>query len=171
MPILDIILAIILALAVFSGLRKGLIRSLGRIFGLVFGAFFASRFYLTLFEWGRHWAGDHEAAGKIIAFVVLFIIATQLIQLIFYIIEKIFNLLAFIPGSKYINNILGGALGLLESALFLGLIAFVIIRYTPEDSGIAVRLADSLIVPWLLKAVNLILPVLPEALKALKTIF
>lgn len=171
MPILDIILGIFLALSVFSGLRKGLIRSLGRIFGLIFGAFFASRFYLLLFEWGQSWAGEHEMAGKIIAFIILFVVATQLIQLIFYLIEKLFNLIAFIPGSKYINNILGGALGLLESALFLGLIVFVVIRYVPTESAVAVRLGESLIVPWLLKIVDLILPILPEALKALKAIF
>jgi membrane protein required for colicin V production len=170
MIIFDIVLAVILATFIFSGLRKGLIRSLGSIVGLILGAFVASHFYLTFFEWGRSLAGDHEAIGKVIAFIVLFIVVTSLINLVFFLIEKVFNLLAIIPGSRYINNILGALLGLLEGSLFLGLIVFVASRYAIIGNLFGDNLAKSVIAPWLLKIVNIVLPILPEALKALKSI-
>jgi len=170
MSIIDIIIFLILAFVTFKGLKKGLIRSLGRLFGLVFGAYFASRFYLHFFEWGSYWVKDHEALGKILAFVILFVVATQLTNFLFYLIEKIFNFLAFIPGSKYINNLLGGALGLLEGSLFLGLIAFVASRYAEIDTSFGVTLTNSFLVPYLLKVVNILLPILPEALKVLQSI-
>lgn len=149
---------------------KGLIRSVGRIIGLIIGAFVASHFYLVFFEWGRSLAGSHEAVGKVIAFIALFIVASSLVNLIFFIIEKIFNFIAFIPGSRYLNNILGALLGLLEGSLFLGLIVFVASRYALIGQLFGDSLAQSIIAPWLLRVVNIILPVLPEALKALKSI-
>lgn len=167
---LDIGLAVILIFFTYQGLMKGLIRSIGRIFGLIIGAYVASNYYLLVFEWSRDWVTGYEIAGKIGAFIILFIAATQLTQLIFFIIEKIFNLLAIIPGSKYINNVLGGLLGLIEGSLFLGLIIFVVSRYAVINDLLSDLLVTSIIVPWLLKIVNIILPVLPESLKALNSI-
>jgi len=172
MIIFDIVLIVLLAGFVFSGLRKGLIRSLGRIIGLIIGAYVASHFYLTFFEWGYSyaWVASHEASAKVIAFIILFIVASSLTNLVFYLIEKIFNLIAIIPGSRYLNNILGAILGLLEGSLFLGLVVFVASRYALIGNLFGDNLVKSVIAPWLLKVVNIFLPVLPEALKALKSI-
>lgn len=167
---LDLILAAILAIFVFSGLTKGLIRSLGRIFGLIIGAYIASNFYLLLFEWGQSWVGGREALGKVLSFIILFVVATRLVYFIFYLIEKIFKLIAIIPGSKYINNILGGLFGLIEGSLFLGLIFFVALRYEVISNIFGKNLEESIIIPWLLKVVDLVLPILPEALQLLKTL-
>ncbi len=93
-------------------------------------------------------------------------------DLLFKLIEKFFNFIAFIPGSKYINNLAGAILGFFEGALFLGLIIFVVSRYAFIGNllGISAQLTSSTIAPLLLYVVNLILPVLPEALKTLKSI-
>ncbi len=172
MSIFDLVLAIILVITTFGGLRKGLIRSLGHIVGLIIGAYVASHFYKIFLEWGSSWTwvAEHQAVSNILAFIILFIVATQAINLIFFLIEKLFNLLAFIPGSKYINNILGAVLGLLEGALFLGLIIFVASRYAIIGNFFGNNIANSLIAPWLLKVVNIVLPILPEALKGLTSI-
>jgi len=85
-------------------------------------------------------------------------------------IEKTFNIIAVVPGSKYINNILGGALGLLEGSLFLGLIFYMISRYPFFGSNFSEMVRESIIIPWLNFAVDLILPILPQALKALQSL-
>ncbi len=170
MSIIDLVILFILVFFTYHGLKKGLIRSLGNLVALIFGAYFASHFYLKFFEWGSVWVKDHEALGKVLVFIILFIAATQLVNFVFFLIEKIFNLIAFIPGSKYINNLLGGVLALLEGSLFLGLIIFVASRYAVIDTMFGNHLTNSFFAPHLLKVVNLILPVLPEALKALKAI-
>ena len=137
MSIIDLVILFILVFFTYHGLKKGLIRSLGNLVALIFGAYFASHFYLKFFEWGSVWVKDHEALGKVLAFIILFIAATQLVNFVFFLIEKIFNLIAFIPGSKYINNLLGGVLALLEGSLFLGLIIFVASRYAVIDTTVS----------------------------------
>ncbi|MFA5023827.1 MAG: CvpA family protein [Patescibacteria group bacterium] len=170
MSIFDISLIIILGGFTLSGLFKGLIRLLGHLVGLIIGAYIASHFYLLFFSWWQGIFNGHDNIGKVASFIVLFIVATRLIDLAFYLIEKFFNFLAFIPGSKYINNLLGALLGFLEGALFLGLIIFVASRYSLIGNFFGSQLTNSQIAPFLLKIVKIILPILPEALKALKAI-
>jgi len=172
MSIFDIILLIILGGFILNGLSKGLINLLGRVLGLIVGAYISSHFYLQLFELIKNIFKGNDSVGKIVTFIVLFFVITKLMDILFKIIEKLFNFIAFIPGSKYINNIAGAVLGFFEGALFLGLIIFVISRYAIIGNllGISSQLTSSSVSPFLLKIVNLILPVLPDALKTLKSI-
>ena len=171
MSIFDISLIIILAAFVFNGLFKGVIRSVGHIIGLFVGAYVASHYYLVLFEWGKNLAAGHDNAGKVIAFVILFVLVARLVDFLFVLLEKLFKLVAIIPGSKYINNLLGAALGFLEGALFLGLIIFVISKYAIIGHFFGDQIVNSRIAPLLLKVANLAMPLLPEALKAIKSLF
>jgi len=170
MSTFDIILLIILGAFTVSGLFKGIIRIVGRLVGLIAGAYIASRFYLNLYDWGKNIVNGHENAGKVIAFIILFVVVTRLVVWLFILLEKLFNFIAVIPGSKYINNLLGAVLGFLEGSLFLGLILFVISRYSLIGNFFGDQLTNSRIAPFLLKIVDIILPFLPEALKALKSI-
>jgi len=172
----DIVLLVILLVFCYQGLAKGLIRLLGKLAGLIAGAFLASHFYLQAFDlilhvgWISRQLAERPGLGKTLSFIALFILATWLVDLLFAVVEKIFNLIAFIPGSKYLNNIAGAVLGLLEGALFLGLIIYVASRYTIIENAFGGQLQASVVAPHLLQVVNLILPVLPEALKALQSI-
>jgi len=172
MSILDISLLIILAGFVINGLSKGLISLVGRLVGLLTGVFIAGHFHVGVFYWARDTfnISGNEFIGKIITFIVILILATYLIDAIFRILEKVFNLIAIIPGSKYINNLAGAVLGFIEGALFLGLIIFIISRYAylGDLLGLGEKLASSIVVPSLLKLVDFILPFLPEALRLLK---
>lgn len=170
MSIFDISLLIILGGFAVNGLFKGIIRLVGHFAGLIIGAYIASHFYLNLYEWGKSIANGHENIGKVLAFIILFIVVTRLVILVFDLIEKLFKFIAVIPGSKYINNLLGAALGFLEGAIFLGLILYVISRYAFIGNFFGDQLANSVIAPFLLNIVGIILPLLPEALKALKSL-
>jgi len=176
MSIFDISLLVILAGFVLNGLFKGLIRILGQVVGLIAGAYLASHFYLNFYDWWKdwqwwqNWALDHDSAAKVISFIILFVLAVRLIDFGFVVIEKVFKFIAVIPGSRFINNILGAALGFLEGALFLGLIIYVVSRYTLLGGYWGEQLSGSIVSPVLLKVVDIILPILPEALKVLKSI-
>lgn len=170
MSTFDIVLLVILAAFTFSGLSKGLIRLLGRIAGLIIGAYIASHYYLLVYQWGADFAKGHDSIGKVVAFILLFIVVTRLIYFVFFLIEKFFNFIAIIPGSKYINNILGGLLGFLEGSLFLGLIIFVASRYTLITNSLGHELIISKIAPFLLKITDIVLPFLPQTLKMLQSI-
>ncbi len=170
MSIFDISLLVILAAFIFNGLSKGLIKILGNVVALILGAYLASHFYLAFYTWGHRWVNVSANIGRILSFIILFVLTTRLANLLFILIEKLFNFIAVIPGSRYINNILGGLLGFLEGSLFLGLIIYVVSRYSLISDYLGDQLLSSVIAPFLLKIVNIILPVLPEALKALKSI-
>ena len=170
MSIFDICLLVILAGFVFSGLFKGIIRLAGHFIGLIVGAYVASRFYLNLYEWGKAIANGHDNVGKVVAFIILFVVVTRLVILLFVLLEKLFNFIAVIPGSKYVNNLLGAALGFIEGSLFLGTILFVISRYSVIGDFFGDQLTKSVIAPFLLKIVDIILPLLPTALTALKSL-
>ncbi len=166
----DIVLLILLAGFLLGGLFKGIIRMVGQIIGLLVGAFIASHYYLAFYSWLDRWVDVNENLGKIIAFILLFILVAKLIDLGFLLLEKAFNIIAFIPGSRFINNILGAILGLAEGILFLGLIIFVISRYSFIDQFFGHEISRSVVAPWLIKAAEIISPLLPEALKALQSI-
>ena len=172
MPIslFDLVLIIIWAGFVFNGLAKGLIRLLGRILGLIIGAIIASYYYLDFYQWAQNYVNINEGVAKVLSFIILFVVATRIIDWIFVYLEKLFKLISIIPFTKLINKILGGALGFLEGALFLGLIVFVINKYAWLSSIFSSYIEGSLLAPYLLWFIQILLPILPEAIKVVESI-
>ncbi len=170
MSYFDIGLLIVLLGFLGNGLAKGLIRLLGQVVGLIFASYAASHFYLIFYEWGKNLTRFSEGMEKFLAFVILFILVTSIVGALFIVIEKVFNLISIIPFTKLINRLLGGALGLLEGSLSLGLILFVAVRYAWIGSFFGDQLVNSRVAPYLIKVTNIIMPFLPDALKTLKSI-
>ncbi len=172
MPIslFDLILIVIWAGFVFNGLAKGLIRLLGRIVGLIIGAIIASYYYLQFYQWAQNFVNMNEGVAKVLSFIILFVVVTRIIDWIFVYLEKLFKIISIIPFTKLINKILGGALGFLEGALFLGLIIFVINKYAWIGGLFSSHLESSMLVPYLLWFIQILLPVLPDAIKAVESI-
>ncbi|NCO79673.1 hypothetical protein CO116_02005 [Candidatus Falkowbacteria bacterium CG_4_9_14_3_um_filter_38_19] len=166
--IFDIALIIVLAGFVFYGLFFGLIRTFGSLVGVVVGLWLTFIFYLTVFGWAKNLFFGHELIGKIIIFLVLFTLINRLIGLIFAIIDRTFDLLSVIPFLKTINRLAGAVLGFVMGGLVLGLILYVIARYASDISWLSNLLIQSKIAPFLLKFVNVLLPLLPDILKAIK---
>lgn len=170
MSYFDIALLVILLIFVGNGLAKGLIRLLGQVVGLIVAAYIASHFYLTFYQWGQDIVNWSEGTEKFLSFLIVFVLVTSIIGIVFTIIEKIFNLISIIPFTKTINRLLGGALGLFEGSLALGLILFVAVRYAWIGGLFGSQLVNSKIAPLMIKVANIVLPFLPEALKTLKSI-
>ena len=175
MSTLDISLLIILAGFILNGLFKGIIRLVGHIVGLVLGAYLAVNFYLGFYNWFKDWSwlkvwvSGHQNLTKILAFIIFFIVAVRLIDLFFVLLEKIFKFMAVIPGSKYLNNLLGGVLGFIEGALFLGIIIYALAKYSFVNNFLGGQLSTSIVAPWLLKTVDIFKPLLPRALRGLQS--
>ncbi len=170
MTIFDTILLVILAGFVFYGLFFGLIRTLGSLVGVVVGAWLASHYYLTIFDWTQDLFFGHDNLGKVIIFIVLFIVVNRLTGFGFALLEKTFNIISIIPFLKTINRLAGAVFGFLEGALVLGLILYVASRYTFIGHWFGKWLVNSEIAPFLLKFVNILLPLLPEVLKKLQSL-
>jgi len=170
MAIFDIVLLIILAGFVFYGLFFGLIRTLGSLVGVVVGAFVASHYYIPIFNWARDLFFGFDNLGKVIAFVLLFTLVNRLIGFIFIILDRTFDVISIIPFLKTFNRLAGAILGFIEGALVLGLILYVSARYSFLPGFFAEWLVNSRVVPFLLKFTNLLLPLLPDVLKKLKSL-
>ncbi len=162
MTLFDLILALAVFAFVLAGLWFGLIQALGALVGMVASVLIA---------------GHYAAAGtfgtsnlaRVLTFVIVVILVNRLIGLVFWIIQKIFRIVAVIPFLKTFNALLGGVLGFVEGILVVGGALYVAARY-PVWSGFAKMLADSKIGLWLLHAFGFFAPLLPEAIRQIKAV-
>lgn len=171
---LDLTLILALLSYVWGGFSAGLISSIGGIIGLIFGAFAASRWYESIAPAVTPIIGSNELAGKIAAFVVIFFVASRAIAILVWFVNKLFNIVAIVPGLKLANKFGGAVFGFLEGALFLGL-TLQFTNRLPLPANWASSLNESFMVPWLLAISGWLVPFLPKALKeadkALDTFF
>ncbi len=167
---LDVVLLLILAGFVFYGLFFGLIKTVGSLAGVVVGAWGAGRLYLIVFDWAKSLAFGHDDWGKVISFIICFVVINRLVGLLFALLDRTFNLISIIPFLKTINRLGGALLGFIEGGLVLGLMLFVIGRYPLAANLAAPFLAKSQLTPFLLQFTEVLKPLLPELLKQLKSV-
>ncbi|MGI5827326.1 MAG: CvpA family protein [Patescibacteria group bacterium] len=167
---LDIILIVLLGLAAINGLRRGLWRMAGQIIGFFLAVFIASERYLDFYNWTQNWFNINETTEKIIAFLILFFIISALVGLVFFLIEKIFKFVSIIPLGNLLNRILGAVLSLFGSMLLLGLLLFLLSRYSWAAGLAGVQLTNSVLAPPLVQLATVVMPYIPEALKTLQSI-
>lgn len=160
----DIILGISLFGFVWGGLWTGLIQSIGGLIGLFLGQLLASRFYEGFAGVVQPLFGGNEVAAKIGAFLLLFLLITRLVGLAFFMIEKMFNLVAIFPGIKSINRIGGALFGFLEGALFIGIPLQFIVRL-PISLPFAENIEKSAIAGIALSVTAWLVPLFPKFLK------
>jgi membrane protein required for colicin V production len=167
---LDIILIVVLVTCMWRGFSAGLIKTVGSFFGIIGGAFLASHFYEQLFQLIKNWFGGLDNIGRVVCFIVLFIIASRIIFMLFVLLDKTYNLLSIIPFLKSVNHISGGLLGLLVGVAAMGLLIYAVAKFTPAQSFFGNVLTQSKIAPYLLDAAKIFLPILSGSLKDLKSI-
>ncbi|MDD4332903.1 MAG: CvpA family protein [Patescibacteria group bacterium] len=170
LPTLDIILGAALIGFVIYGLYFGLIRVVGSLLGIVIGAWLASHFYLLVSEWAKSLFFGHENLGKILTFIILFILINRLVSLIFMLIDRAYDIISIIPFLKTINRLAGAVLGFVEGALIIGIILYVASKYAPLGHWFSTMLGNSALAPFLLEFAKVLMPLLPEALKSVKSV-
>ncbi len=170
MTILDIILLFILAGFVFYGLFFGLIKTIGSLVGVILGAWGASQLYLMLFGVIQDLFFGLDNLGKIICFIILFLIIDKLVTLGFSLLNKSFKIFSIIPFSKTVNRLGGAAFGFVEGGLILGLLLYILSKYTFVETFFGDILAESQLAPFLLNFIKIILPLFPQVLKELKSV-
>ncbi|MFH1193399.1 MAG: CvpA family protein [bacterium] len=164
MVLIDFILLIVLGGFALFGLWFGLIHTAGALVGTALGVFLSSRWYEGVAIWAQSkFAGDLNV-WKVITFILLFILINRLIGLLFYILEKMFNIITSLPFLKSIDRLAGAALGLLEGAVVIGGLVFIANRF---PFGLEQKLfAASAFKNFFLGVFNILMPLVPQALKA-----
>lgn len=170
MTFFDIILIIILLFFAFRGFSLGLIRMVGSLIGTIVGAIAASYFYLNLFNLIKDWFNDFENLGKVVCFLVVFIVASNIIVFLFNVLDKAYNFISIIPFLKTINRLGGAILGFLVGSLILGLIIYVVAKYAVVSSLFGNLLVSSEVAPFLLILAKILMPLLSISFNSIRSI-
>ncbi|MEK7213278.1 MAG: CvpA family protein [Patescibacteria group bacterium] len=168
MSIFDLILVFIIGAFGLFGLWFGLIHTLGSVLGTVFGAYLASRYYEPVAGWLIHVTGWSENFSRVLVFIIAFVIINRLVGLAFWLVDKVLSIITRLPFISSLNRILGLVLGLFEGALTLGLIFYFIERF-PLSDKIMTYAAGSVVLPIVVPLAGVLVPLLPEALRMLKS--
>lgn len=165
----EIILIIVIAYFTFAGFKSGFIRTVGGIIGLLVGVFFASRYYdILAVAWSWLFFGSSTVA-KVVLFILIFILIDRLFKLVVYFLDKLFNLLKFIPFTKFINKLAGGIFGLIEGLLIVGLFLYIAVRF-PISKSLINAIKDSEMAGQLLNFVNILTPLIADTLEKIKVL-
>lgn len=168
MEMADIILLGIIALFGIAGLAAGFVHAVGSFLGLVVGVYLASRFYSPVADWLMGMIGHESNLIRVLMFAIAFILITKLVGLVFFLIEKVFNIVKFIPFVKTFNRFLGFLLGLAEGIVSVGMVIFFIDKF-PLSERIMDSLANSTVAPYAEGVASVLLPLLPKAIKLLES--
>lgn len=165
MTLLDAILLLILASFVFSGFRFGFIHSLGSLLGVAVGAYVATHFSNEIAVWiAAHTSFDIREFGKWVTFLLIFLVTGRLFGILFWFFEKTVGVMVHLPVIHSVNSLLGGILGFLEGILVIGLSLYYA-KYLPVPEFID-ALKNAALVPWFVKTSNILMPFIPESVRA-----
>jgi membrane protein required for colicin V production len=170
MNVIDITLVIALTAFVLGGLWFGVIHMIGSLLGVVLGAIGGGMLYSGVSDYLLPLVGGNENLAKLLAFFGLFIIINRLVGLVFWLIQKIFNVLAIVPFLKTFNRLLGAVFGLVEGMMIIGLMVYFAGRF-PFSESFEAMLTTSPIARLFNLIGTILAPLLPDAVRAIRSIF
>ena len=168
MSLFDVILFIIIGGFGLFGIWFGLLHTLGSLLGTVLGVYLASRYYEPVAHWLVETTGWGENLANVIIFAIAFIIITRLVGLAFWFLNKFFKIITALPFISSLNRLLGLVFGILEGLITVGFIIYFLERF-PISERISEALANSSIAPHALNVIDIMLPLLPEGLRLIRS--
>ncbi len=168
MNMLDIIIIVTTALFALGGLWLGLFHTLGSLFGTVVGAYIASRYYEGGAQWLITTTGWGENVSRVVMFIAIFFVITRAIGAAFWLIGKVGGVIIPIPFKKALNRFLGMIVGAVEGVLTIGLVLYFIDKF-PLGDRVMDSILSSTFAPSVIAFASILIPLFPEALKALET--
>jgi len=127
MWIVNILLVIAILGFIGAGYKDGFVHTAGRLVGAVIGFVLARSFSIA--------AGSFLAVllpsgwARFGAFVLIFVIVTELVGFVFKLADGAFKILSIIPFLKTINNILGAIIGVVEGIVLVGGSIWVLLNF------------------------------------------
>ena len=165
--IFDIILIIIICGFVLKGFRLGLIEGIGSIVGIIVGLIVATNYYLDIADKLPWLFLNNQQVAETLSFLLVFIIANRAIAFVFWIFDKVFKIIAFIPFLKSFNRLLGAALVFLEGVILIGIVLNVLINFSHTETW-SNRVDSSKVAYLVRRAANIVNPLIPKSVEELK---
>jgi membrane protein required for colicin V production len=151
MGTLDIVLLIPILWFAWRGFSKGLILSITSVIALFAGIYFSIHFSGWVANWlitDLNWDGKYV---HIISFIITFIVVVVVIQLI----GRLFDTVADWAALGILNRTGGLLLGIVKSALFLGILLFIINSYDTNNKLITPQMRSG---SYLYKPLSSVVP-------------
>lgn len=133
MQTIDIIIAVLLVIGLVNGLRDGVVKQVAGLVGLIGGLLIGRAFYMPVGEWLTANFGMSAEVSHITAFILILIVVPLLFSMIGWLVSKILHAICL----GWINRLLGGAVGVLKYALFVGVIITGIEFFDKNDALIS----------------------------------
>lgn len=159
MSLFDLALVILISGFAFFGLFFGFIHTLGSALGTLLGIWIAATYHQEALS-AVH-LSKTGVTGKIVSFIVLFLLTSRLLGLVFWLLEKLFGFVRFIPFIKTLNRLLGTLLGFLEGVVVVSVFLHVIKIYVPNNLVINDWITHSAVAPYLLNFIQTIQNIFP----------
>ena len=157
MLLTNIILVVIVLGFIGAGFKDGFIETLGRFVGAVLGFLAARAWSLKISALLAAFMPTGWA--QLIAFLLIFFIATRLIGWGFKLLNGAFRILSILPFLTSINSFLGAALGGIEGVILVGGLIYLVTTFTLIP-WLASLFASSMIAALIMRVFTILLGVL-----------
>ena len=161
MNLYDIILLITLAYFVYRGIKSGFVAIIGGFAGIVIGAWAAGHYYDIVAQWLIEYFDAQITVAIVVSFIIIYALVNLVINVVVRLITVAFRI---VPLATLTNRLIGGALGLLEGLLFVGLIIWIITLF-PFDNSFVHGLKESRVANYFKYTTAIVRPLLPTDLR------
>ena len=165
--LIDLILLIIITGFVTYGVWLGFVEAIGGLLGLILGIFLGGKFAAELGDVLSPIFFGRDTLAEIVAFILIFTIASRLVGIGFYILNKVFKIFSLIPFVKTFNRMGGGILGFVEGVLVVGVVLSFTSTFT-LTSFLSTYIATSKVALGLIKVSSIFTPLIPEVYEQIK---
>ena len=169
LTLVDIVLILILLFLFTLGFVYGLVHALGRVVSIIIGIWGAYQYtpYVSDYLSGKFaWGGSGLA--EVITFIILAGLIMKLVQLIFWLFDRVLDMVSFIPFLSFFNRLLGGAFALAIGGVTLGLGLHLITGLQIPLFGIQDMVSMSAVGPRLSAIGSWLSPGIPHVLDSIK---
>lgn len=169
MSTLEIVLLVVVLGFALYGAMLGLLQGIGSIIGLFVGYAVATHYVNGIAHFLTPLFGGNKIAAVITGFTILFVLASKLVGLLFYFLDKIFKLVAIFPGLKLLDSIGGFVLGLLEGIVIVG-ISLNILTHVPVPGGTATAVEQSSMLKFFRATSHVVTGFYPDAQSSIQNV-
>ncbi|MDD5342332.1 MAG: CvpA family protein [Patescibacteria group bacterium] len=169
MATIDLVLLGVLGGFIVAGFFAGLFQTFGSIIGILAGYFVAAQYYAPFGDMIEPIVFGRGDIADVVAFILIFLLTSQLVGLVFWFIAKAFQLLKFIPFFSILNKLGGAVLGFIEGLFAIGIILVVIDRFV-QSPDLAEQVANSQLAQLMINAAGIVESIFPDAFSALESV-
>lgn len=160
----DIVLIVLVGGFTLSGLFFGLFRTLGTLVGTIVAAIFTGRVIDILSHtFGFLFGGG--AIGRVIIYLIVFLIISRLIGLAFWIVGKMLGIVSWLPFVKSIDHLLGGLFGFIEGIIIVGFVLLYASHVLPPIILAQAHLDQSAFAKYVLQTMTTLELFLPDSIR------